>query len=144
MAGDEQNSPSYREEISELSIGKSNVPTVEDTSHYRKFNAVIYGIPECNSGTTRLERLKQDFCKVFDTCSAIVPHNNPGNFICDTVCLGKYSSDSSRPRPVLVKFNSAVYVSNLLNNKNQCPKGTTVKPDLPLQTRKIESLLLKE
>ena len=105
---------------------------------------MIYGISECNTGTTRFERDKQDFCKVFDICSAIVHFNNPINVIRDTVRLGKYSSDSTWPRPVIVKFNSAAYVSNLLNNKTQCPKGITVKPDLPLQTRKIESLLLKE
>ena len=138
MALDDQSSPLHRDELSEWSISKSTnvaIPTGEDS---RKFNAVIYGIPECNTGTTRFERLKQNFCKVFDVCSAIVPYNNPSSVIRDTVHLGKYSSDSARPRPVLVKFNSTGYVSNLLYNKKQCPKGITVKPDLPLQARKIE------
>ena len=110
----------------------------------RKCNAVFFGIPECDTGTTKLERVKQDFCRVFDICSVAVPFINPNNAICDTVRLGKYSTDLTRPRPVLVKFNSATYVSNLLNNKKQCPKGVTLKPDLPPEARKVESLLLKE
>ena len=31
-----------------------------------------------------------------------------------------------------------------LTTKKQCPKGFTEKPNLPLQAKKIESLLLKE
>ena len=31
-----------------------------------------------------------------------------------------------------------------MNNKKQCPKGVTLKPDLPPEARKVESLLLKE
>jgi len=102
---------------------------VEDDA--RKYNAVVYGIPECETGTTKLECVKQDFCRVFDICSATVPFSNPNNSICDTVCLEKYSVDSAWPRPVLVKFNSTVYVSNLLNNKKQCPKGIhwSLKPE---------------
>ena len=143
MAMDDQSSPRPFIVMNCQNDQSTNVaiPTGEDS---RKFNAVIYGIPECNTSTTRFERLKQDFCKVFDVCSAIVPSNNPSSVIHDTMHLGKYSSDSARPRPVLVKFNSAGYASNLLSNKKQCPKGITVKPDLPLQARKIESLLLKE
>jgi len=99
-----------------------NVPVGDDAG---KYNAVVYGIPECDTGTTKLERVKQDFCRVFDICSATVPFSNPNNSICDTVRLGKYFVDLAPPRPVLVKFNSTVYVSNLLNNKKQCPKGIT-------------------
>jgi len=108
-----------------------NVPVGNDV---RKYNAVVYGIPECETGTTKLECVKQDFCRVFDIYSTTVPFSNPNNLICDTIRLGKYFIDLARPRPVLVKFTSTVYVSsNLLNNKKQCPKGITLKPDFPLK-----------
>jgi len=113
-------------------------------SDIRKHNAVIYGIDECATGTDKLERVKHDFCKVLDVCSAIDATRASGSAICDTVRLGKYSQGHRRPRPILVKFNSAVYVSSLLANKKCCPKGISLKPDLSPQARQTESLLLKE
>jgi len=113
-------------------------------SDVRKRNAVIYGIDECATGTDKLERVKHDFCKVLDVCSAIDATRASGSAICDTVRLGKYSQGHRRPRPILVTFNSAVYVSSLLANKKCCPKGISLKPDLSPQARQTESLLLKE
>ena len=66
-----------------------DVPLGDDA---RKYNAVFYSIPECDTGTTKLEHVKQDFCRVFDICSATVPFSNPNNSMCDTVRLGKYST----------------------------------------------------
>ena len=132
------------EEVTKPHRANSKWTNVQAGEDARNHNVVLYGIPECDTGTTRLERVKQDFCRVFDICSVTVPFSNPNNEICDTVRLGKYSADSARPRPVLVKFKSVFYVSNLLNNKKQCPKGITLKPDLPPEARKIESLLLRE
>jgi len=110
-----QNTHVQEETLSYRANSKSmNIPIGDDA---RKYNAVVYGIPECETGTTKVERVKQDFCRVFDICSATVLFSNLNNSICDTVCLGKYSIDSAWPRPVLVKFNSTMYVSNLLNNK---------------------------
>ena len=111
---DEQSSSPYHDEISEWSNSKStNVPTRKDS---RKFNAVIYGIPECNTGTTRLEKLKQDSCKVFDmqVCSAIVPYNNP-RMLFITLCI--WESILVILHDLGQNFNSTVYVSNLLNTK---------------------------
>ena len=110
----------------------------------RKHNVVIFGIEECASGTDKLERVKHDFCKVLDVCSAIDTSRTSGSAIRHTVRLGKYSSSPRHPRPILVKLNSTAYASNLLANKKQCPEGINLKPDLPLQVRQIESLLLKE
>ena len=105
----------------------------------RKHNVVIFGIEECASGTDKLERVKHDFCKVLDVCSAIDTSRTSGSAIRHTVLLGKYSSS---PRPILVKFNSTAYASNLLTNKKQCPEGINLISDLPLQVRQTERYLL--
>jgi len=35
----------------------------------RQYNAIFFGLPECNSGTHHLERTKLDFDRVADVCS---------------------------------------------------------------------------
>ena len=52
---------------------------------------MIYSIDECATGTDKLERVKHDFCKVLDVCSAIDATRASGSAIHDTVRLGKYS-----------------------------------------------------
>ena len=140
MAMDDQSSPLHHDELSEWSISKSTyvaMPTGEDS---RKFNAVIYGIPNATQEPQDFSDLSKT--SVMSLTYALLLFLLTIQAV-SSVCLGKYSSDSARPRPVLVKFNSAGYVFNLLYNKKQC-KGITVKIDLPLQARKIELLLLKE
>jgi len=82
-----QNTHVQEETLSYQANSKSlSVPVGDDA---RKYNAVIYSIPKCETGTTKLECVKQDFCRVFDICSATVPFSNSNNSVFDTVHLGK-------------------------------------------------------
>ena len=53
-------------------------------------------------------------------------------------------SQSSRPRPILLKLNRAVDVKTILANRALAPKGITIKPDQTKEDRHQESLLLGE
>ena len=111
--------------------------------HSRQYNAVFYGLSECDTGTHHLERVKLDLDKVAELCVSI-DCNIPKNAIRDCIRLGKYVPNSSRPRPILVKFNSTIHAANLFSRKSFCPNGIFIKHDLSPVERQIESTLLKE
>ena len=61
----------------------------------------------------------------------------------DCLRLGKFKQ-SSRPRPILLKLNRSIDVSTILAKRDQTPPGFVIKPDLSLQERQSNSLLLSE
>ena len=57
---------------------------------------------------------------------------------------GKYKSDNSKPRTLLVKFLRATDVTSILKSKTQVKSPVYVKPDLSPEEQTKKSLLLKE
>ena len=108
----------------------------------RKFNVVIYGIDESDKGTPRHERLNQDLHKVITIVTEAKTNINPLS-IRDLLRLGKYRDNSTKPRPILIRFNRAVDSTLLLSKASALPKGIRVKPDMSQEERLVESLLLK-
>ena len=62
----------------------------------------------------------------------------------DYLQLSKYKQTPSQPRPVLLKLNHSLDVTAVLTNRDQAPDGIIIKPDLILQERQHNSLLLGE
>ena len=78
----------------------------------KKFNVVVFGISEFPKGTSRYYRSSNDYDKASSLLS-----NLEKDFICtirDCRRIGKYNSDHSHPRPLLVTLNSTAEVRHSL------------------------------
>jgi len=109
----------------------------------RKFNLVVYGIPECSQKTNRQLRTKQDLENVIEALSK-ADEEIETNDIKDLYRLGKYNSNRERPRPLLIKFLRSSTVLNMLSSKNKLEAPIYIKPDLNPLERQKERLILKE
>ena len=109
----------------------------------RKFNLVVYGIPECSQKTNRQLQTKQNLENVIEALSKADDEIEP-NDIKDLYRLGKYDSKSERPRPLLIKFLRSSVVLDLLSSKSKLEAPTYIKPDLNPFERQKERLILKE
>ena len=88
----------------------------------RKFNVVIYDVAECPNVTARPERQKCDLAN----CLIIVSKLNAeidSHSIRHCICLGNYKklSQTSCPRPLLLKLNHSVDVTTILANRAGAP-----------------------
>ena len=109
----------------------------------KKGNIILYGVPECHSGTSRSARLELDLSNAVSVLSTL-ESSCQSQSICDCYRLGKYSPHGTRPRPLLVKFVRAIDASNILSKKGKLTRPYLIKPDMTQEQRKIESVLLKE
>ena len=119
-------------------------PADIDRRQERKFNIVLYGIDESPSGTSKSNCLEKDLEKAITIASTLDQSINSQS-IKDIYRLGRFSAESKKPRPLLVKFIRAVDASSVLSKRGSS-RGTPVviKPDMSLKERKSESMLLKE
>ena len=95
----------------------------------RKFNAVLYGLPECSKGTKKYDRAKQDLTNVI-TAGSHVDREVTSQSIRDCFRLGKYKESAKRPRPILIKLTRAIDVISLLSNRSSLPNNISIKPDM--------------
>ena len=109
----------------------------------KKFNVVVYGIPESPPNTDRPSRQKHDVEHVLKSLSDIDDEIKSSAFK-DIYRLGKFRDNRTKPRPLIVKFLHSIDVSNVLRNKSKLKSGIFLKPDLFADERAKESLLLKE
>lgn len=65
-------------------------------------------------------------------------------YIRDCLCLGKFNSSKTRPRPLLVKLSRIFEVDNVLYNRSKITEDILVKPDMNCEERHREPILLKE
>ena len=109
----------------------------------KKFSVVVYGIPECQQGTPRLDRISSDLTSVTSTMQNLCPEIT-GNSIKDCTRLGKYKANSSRP--ILVKLVRSHDASSILANRHKIPARSSyaIKPLMTLEERANESTLLRE
>jgi len=87
----------------------SNTP-VDDS---RKYNILLFGLKECAKGTNRSDCMNQELDQIVEIFGSIEKNIGPQN-IRNSFRLGKYNESSSRPRPILIKFNRSYDVSTLL------------------------------
>ena len=104
---------------------------------------LLYGIEESLHNTNKQQRMKHD---LENTLSSLSKAGNEikADDIKDAYRLGKYVQQSTRPRPLLVKFLRSSTVLDVLKNKTRLEAPVFIKPDLTLEERQKESLLLKE
>jgi len=124
---------------------KPEMPTPAQTlyHHDRKFNVIVYGIDECPKGTPKHARSESDLRSVISVLSK-VDNSVESQSIRDVYRLGRYNSNPTHPRPVLVKFIRAADVSSILSKKGSLSHPLVVKPDLSPEERRRDSVLLKE
>ena len=113
------------------------------TSNDRKSNIVVFGVEECPQNTLRSARIVRDTKEVSKIFGSIDVHVEP-NQILDCFRLGKFKSQQTRPRPILVKLHHAIDAATILANRSSLAPPIFIKPDLSPTERAIESILLKE
>ena len=98
-------------------------------------NLVVYGILECKKGTPKYMQLSTDLTAVTNTFTTL--DTNIGDYsIRDCYRLGKYSMNTRRPRPILVKFNRVSDVSQILYKRSNLPPLIIIKADLTPEQRR--------
>ena len=120
-----------------------NTSSSSTTASDRKFNIVVYGLPESPPNTDKRSRQKHDMEVLLKSLVELDSEINPSVFK-DFYRLGKYQINNSRPRPLLVKFLRSADVAFILSNKSKLKSKVYLKPDLTPDQRSKESLLLKE
>ena len=99
---------------------KPQVVTTKERYHLdKKFNIIIYGIKECQKGTSKRERLESDLNSVVSVLTG-VDNTIQSQSIKDIYRLGKFSQYHKYPRPLLVKFIRAADASTILSKKSSC------------------------
>ena len=136
-------STSNNNQIAPFGISPTVPFITKPTSHDRKCNIVVYGISEPAPNTDRQMRVKQDIKGVLTAFAPVNDQLDP-NAIKDCFRLGKYNSNHTRPRPLMVKFLRTIDAAHILSNRKLLQSPVYVKPDLTPEERKTESLLLKE
>ena len=89
-------------------------PADIDRRQERKFN--IVGIDESPSGTSKSICLEKDLEKAITIASTLDQSINSQS-IKDIYRLGRFSAESKKPRPLLVKFIRAVDASSVLSKR---------------------------
>lgn len=112
----------------------------------RKFNIVVFGIPENPKGCHWNDRAVRDINSVSSIISRI---DNSGSItsssIRDCYRLGKFNETNSRSRSILVKLNRALDVSTILSKRGVLKgESISIKPDLSANERATESVLLQQ
>ena len=110
----------------------------------RRFNIVLFGIPESPQGSSRHIRWRNDFDRASQIVSNVEQESDHRSSIRDCHRLGKYISSKSRPRPLLVFLNSTADVNNILSHRHLVSSPIVVKPDRSPEERKVEATLLQE
>ena len=109
----------------------------------RKSNVVVYGVEECPPKTPKGVRLQSDsnaVSKVFSSIDVLIEPNQ----VVDCFGLGKFKSNQSRSRPILVKLQRTIDATTILANRNSLSSPIFNKQDMSPAEQKIESILLKE
>ena len=81
----------------------TNKPPSTASYEDKKFNVVMYGIKESPPKTSKSDRLENDLQSITNEF-AKVDLSIQASSVKDCFRLGRYKSDASRPRPILIKF----------------------------------------
>ena len=105
---------------------------------------MVYGISESPNETKRSDRTKHD---IENSVSVLSKLNDDiqASSIRNSLRLGKFKKDQTRPRPLLLKLNRAIDVITVLSNRSSIEdKSIIIKPDMTPEERQVDLLLLKE
>ena len=103
----------------------------------------MYGVQESPPNTNRPTRLDHDLTNITHAFSqAEVPLER--NSIKDCRRLGKFNEQANKPRPILVTFLRSGDASLLLSKISAFKGPIHIKPDLSIEERSQEAVLLKQ
>ena len=125
------------------SVTLTNKPPSTASYEDKKFNVVMYGIKESPPKTSKSDRLENDLQSITNEF-AKVDLSIQASSVKDCFRLGKYKSDTSRPRPILIKFLRSTEATMALTKIASFQAPVRIKPDMTPEERKAESALLKE
>ena len=122
----------------------SNKPLISATRFEdKKYNIVMYGIKESSPKTSKSDRLENDLQSI-NNAFINAELQIQASSIKDCFCVGKYKSDASHFRPILIKFLRSTEAIMALSKITSFQAPVRIKPDLSPEERKAESILLKE
>ena len=109
-----------------VALGKYPVSSAQPVSN-RKSNVVVYGVDKNPPKTPRNVQLQKDIKTMLQIFNSINVHVDPTHIL-DCFRLGKFKSQQTRPRPILVKLQHS----------------TDANADMTASERAIKSALLKQ
>ena len=118
--------------------------TMPRYSSDRRFNVIVFGIPESPQGFSRHTRWCNDFDRPSSVIFDVEQESNHRSSIRDCPRLGKYTSTKSSPLPLLVSMNSTADVNSILSHHRFLSSPFVVKPDMSPEEKKVEATLLQE
>lgn len=120
------------------------IRSTNDRDQDRKFNIVVFGIPENPKGTHWTTRALRDLNSAASTLSNI-ENTISSHSIRDCYRLGKFSESSKRPRPLLIKLSRSHDVTTILSKRSSL-KGSdiVIKPDMSPTEKTTNAILLKQ
>lgn len=86
--------------------------------------------------------ISADTDKVVEILSS-VNNSITADSVKDMFRLGKFNSSKARPRSIMVKLIRSADVARILHEKRSLPAPFFIRPDLPFEVRRRESILLK-
>lgn len=107
----------------------------------RRYNVVVSGIPECSDGISPHQRWSSDVNQISALFAKSSLAIQPSSIL-DCHRLGRFSSSNTRPRQILVYFNSCTVVMDILS-KRSVFSPYLVKPDLSPEERANEKILMR-
>ena len=124
----------------QLGIFQTSVPNRRPDC---SLSSVVYGIPEYKKGTLRHMRLSNDYSALTDIFATL--DSNFGDYsIRNYYRLSRFSTEACLPHPILVSFNRASDVFNILHKRSSLPQSIIIRPDMSPKQRSQEALLLKQ
>ena len=132
-------------QIKDTSKALEKHPTTSNAQPFinRKSNVVVFGVEESPPKTFKSVRLQKDMKSVSEIFASINVPVNPSQIL-DCYRLGKFKSQLTRPRPILVKLQRSIDVTAILANRWSLSSPLLIKPDMSPDERTTESTLLRE
>ena len=118
-----------------VALGKYPASSAQPVSKC-KSNVVVYGVDEILQRPQDMETMIQ----IFNSINVRVDPTH----ILDCFQLGKFKSQQTRPRPILVKLQRSIDANTILANESSLSSPLFIKPDMIASECAIESALLKQ
>ena len=116
---------------------------ISDSASRKKFSIVVQGIEECEEGTAKLQRHKEDLSKLLPILLKL-DSSIHSQSIKDLRRLGKYDRDRPRPRPILVQFVRSADAWSILSKAGSVERPYSIQHYMTAAELSRNAVLLKE
>ena len=108
----------------------------------REHNVVIFGVSESPQEMPCYTRNHYNYIETSSVLSKLYDDSNPRCSTCDCQRIGRYSGNSTRPRPILATLSTTAEVRYDLTHHSSLPSSISIEPDQSFE--KIVKILLLE